>query len=108
MISVIIPSYNSEHTIEKCLDSLRNQSYRGEHEIILIDSSADTTPQIVSSKYPEIQLIHLEKKTDPGTARNIGIKEAKGDILALIDSDCIAAHDWLDNIKSTKIGIAQV
>jgi len=42
----------------------------------------------------------LDKKTDPGTARNIGIGEAKGDLIAFIDSDCIAAHDWLDKIRS--------
>lgn len=99
-ISIIIPSYNSENTVEGCLRSLRMQSYRGEYEIILVDSSCDRTPEIVSENFPEVELIHLEKKTDPGTARNIGIKEAKGDVLALIDSDCIAAHDWLEKIET--------
>ena len=101
MISVIIPSYNSESTIQKCLDSLINQSYGGEYEIILVDSSVDSTPQIVSSQYPRIKLTHFDKKTDPGTARNIGIEESKGDLIALIDSDCVAAHDWLEKIDWT-------
>lgn len=100
MISVIIPSYNSEGTIKQCLDSLLNQSYRGDYEIILVDSSVDKTPQIVSSSYPNVKLIHLDKKTDPGTARNLGIGEAKGDLIAFIDADCIAAHDWLEKIAS--------
>jgi len=100
MISVIIPSYNSENTIKSCLDSLLNQSYRGDYEIILVDSSRDRTPEIVSENFPEVKLIHLEKKTDPGTARNIGINEAKGELLAFIDSDCVAARDWLEKIKS--------
>jgi len=98
MISVIIPSYNSERTIKRCIDSLLSQSYRGEHEIILVDSSVDRTPQIVTASYPKIKLIHLEKKTDPGTARNIGIGEAKGDLIAFIDADCTAAPDWLEKI----------
>jgi glycosyltransferase involved in cell wall biosynthesis len=100
MISIIIPSYNSENTVERCLRSLQRQSYRGDYEIVLVDSSRDRTPEIVSESFPEVKMIHLEKKTDPGTARNIGIKEAKGDIIALIDSDCVAGYDWLEKIET--------
>lgn len=98
MISVIIPSFNSEETIEACLGSLKNQSYKGRYEIILIDSSIDTTPDIVISRFPDVGFVHLEEKTDPGTARNMGINKAKGDLIAFIDSDCVAAPDWLDRI----------
>jgi glycosyltransferase involved in cell wall biosynthesis len=100
MISVIIPSYNSEDTIQKCLDSLKNQSYQGSCEIILVDSSIDKTPQIVTNNYPDIRLIHLDNKTDPGTARNIGIREAEGGILAFTDSDCVPSQDWLERIST--------
>lgn len=100
MISVIIPSYNSETTIGKCLDALLSQSYDGNYEIILVDSSTDRTPQIVSSEYPNVQFIHFGQKTDPGTARNAGIRKARGDLIAFIDSDCVAAHDWLENIEA--------
>jgi len=102
MISVIIPSYNSESTIEKCLDSLQNQSYGDNYEIILVDSSIDGTPQIVSSQYPNVKFIHLDEKTDPGTARNIGISKARGDLIAFIDSDCIPTRDWLEKIESAQ------
>ena len=98
MVSVIIPSYNSEKTIERCLDALLNQTYSGEYEIILVDSSNDRTPEIVNSKYPQIKLINLQKKTDPGTARNIGIKESVGDPLLFIDSDCVAYSDWISKM----------
>ena len=98
MVSIIIPSYNSEKTIEKCLDALLNQSYSGKYEIILVDSSNDKTPEIIYSKYPQIKYIHLKKKTDPGTARNIGIKESTGDPILFIDSDCVANPDWISNI----------
>ena len=98
MISVIIPSYNSENTIKLCLDSLLSQSTTEEFEIILVDSSVDSTPKIVKSNYGNVQFIHLEEKTDPGTARNIGIKNADGSILAFIDSDCIADPDWIEKI----------
>jgi glycosyltransferase involved in cell wall biosynthesis len=108
MISVIIPSYNSENTIQKCLDSLKNQSYQGSCEIILVDSSIDKTSQIVSNNYPDINLIHLDKKTDPGTARNIGIREAKGDILAFIDSDCFPSRDWLERIATAHQSVYRI
>ena len=98
MISVIIPSYNSETTIIRCLDAVQNQSYGGHYEIILVDSSDDGTPKIVSSNYPNVKFIHLAGKTDPGTARNIGIGEAEGDLIAFVDSDCVPARDWLKRI----------
>ncbi|MFH1460523.1 MAG: glycosyltransferase [Candidatus Omnitrophota bacterium] len=104
MISVVIPSYNSQDTIAKCLDSLKQQSYQGEYEIILVDSSIDKTPEIVRNNYPEIKFTHLDKKTDPGQARNLGINQTKGEIIAFIDSDCIADRDWL---KYMEIGHTQ-
>lgn len=100
MITVIIPSYNSQGTIRGCLDSVLNQSYGDRYEVILVDSSSDNTPQIVTMEYPQVKLIHLERKTDPGAARNIGIQEARGDVIAFIDSDCQAGSDWLEKIAA--------
>lgn len=100
MISVVIPSYNSANTIERCLESLARQTYAGDYEIILVDSSSDGTPQIVRKKYPETRMISFAVRTDPGKARNAGILEARGEIIAFIDSDCIAAPDWLEKIDA--------
>ena len=99
MISIVIPSYNSESTIELCLNALLHQNYAGAYEIILVDSSIDKTPDIVRKIFPGIKFIHLDRKTDPGTARNMGIKAAKGEIIAFIDSDCVASPDWLEKIE---------
>ena len=96
MISILIPSYNSRQTIGRCLASLYEQSYKGEYEIILVDSSNDGTDQFVLKNFPEVKLIHKTQKTDPGTARNLGIQQARGDLIAFIDADCIAAGNWLD------------
>lgn len=95
MISIIVPSYNSEKTIEDLLLSLLNQTYKGEYEIIVVDSSNDRTPEIVS-KFP-VKLLRSEPK-GPGAARNLGVKHAKGDIIVFIDSDCVAPKDWLENL----------
>ncbi len=98
MISIIIPSYNSEDTIYRCLKALFNQSYTGDYEVILADSSQDHTRQIVREKFPGVRLIQFKAKTDPGTARNAAILQSKGDPILFIDSDCIAEPDWIERM----------
>lgn len=98
MISIIIPSYNSEATIENCLHAVYNQSYRGAFEVILADSSNDRTQMIVKDKFPKVRLITFERKTDPGTARNAAIEKSNGSLLLMIDSDCIAEPDWVERM----------
>jgi glycosyltransferase involved in cell wall biosynthesis len=73
VISVVIPSYNSGLTIRHCLDSVLGQSGPEDREVILVDSSTDGTDRIVTREYPDVRLFHLARKTDPGSARNIGI-----------------------------------
>lgn len=68
------------------------------YEVIVVDSSNDHTPHLVREHFPTVKLIHLEKRTDPGTARNIGITQARGEILAFIDSDCVAGYEWLQRM----------
>lgn len=96
VISVIIPVYNAGESIEKCLDSIKNQTWKGEFEIIVInDGSADRSGEILENyrkKNPEmpIQLINQENG-GVSKARNTGLKIAKGDYIALLDSD----DEWL-------------
>ena len=98
MVSVIIPSFNSEDTIEKNLLALHNQTYESDYETILVDSSSDSTPDIVRNGFPSVILLHLNEKTDPGTARNLGVEKSSGDLLLFIDSDCVAEPDWIESI----------
>lgn len=98
MVSVVIPSYNSEQTIEICLKALQNQTFEEPYEIILVDSSDDRTPDIVREKFGTIKYIRLKGKTDPGTARTLGVKESSGDPVLFIDSDCEAEKDWIEKM----------
>lgn len=95
MISIIIPSRNSEKTISTTIKSLLNQDYSGKYEIIVVDRSTDKTPEIVS-KFP-LKLIK-QKSVGISAARNLGVKKAKGKIVVFIDSDCIAPKNWLGNL----------
>lgn len=101
MITVVIPSYNSEATIDRCLQSLKMQSFTGRYEIILVDSSTDRTPEIVTGRHSDVTFTHLKEKTDPGTARNLGASRAQGDVIAFIDSDCVATTEWLERISES-------
>lgn len=91
-ISVIIPVYNAENTIWQTIDSVRNQSWEGVFEIILVnDGSTDNSGQLIEdykTAHPEmnIRLIHQENK-GVSAARNIGLKNANGDLIALLDAD---------------------
>lgn len=98
-ISVIVPSYNSLRTIGTCLQSVFKQKGAQRFEVIVVDSSTDGTEEGVAEIFPNANLIHLQEKTIPGVARNIGAQQARGEILAFTDSDCIPASDWLQTIS---------
>ncbi len=89
MLSIIIPSYNSEKTILSLINSIyKNRSLLPPFEIILVDSSDDKTTQLVQKNFSDIKIVKLNQKTSAPEARNIGIKKSKYDYLIFIDSDC--------------------
>ena len=94
LISVVIPVYNAEKTIAKCIDSVLAQTYQ-EFEILLIDDgSTDNSGTICQDYANKDARIRYIKKENGGvsTARNRGIDEAKGEYITFIDSD-----DWFEN-----------
>lgn len=99
LISVIIPAYNAKSTIIKTLTFLHQQDYNDEIEIIVVNSSQDNIKEIIQSKFPDVNVIQLEKRAFTGDAKNVGLKKARGNIIAFIDSDCIAEKNWLSTIK---------
>lgn len=98
MFSIIIPNYNSEKYIRKCLDSILNQKYKDYEIIIVDDMSTDNSVNIIKEYTDErIKLIELDKKAYNGGTRNIGVKNANGDYILFVDCD-----DWLYNENSLK------
>ena len=92
-VSIIVPVYNAEKFLPKCLDSLVNQSIDDYELIIINDGSKDSSAEIIESykkKYPEIINAVTVENGGQGRARNIGIKMAKGKYLGFADSD-----DWV-------------
>lgn len=90
--SFIIPSYNSAHTVRRCLDSIHALSLKpSEFEVIFVDDcSTDNTCDIVAeyqSIYPNITLLRQPKNNRQGAARNRGVSIAKGEYICFVDSD---------------------
>lgn len=94
--SVVIPVYNNPDGLEICLESVLNQSVdRDEYEVIVVDNnSTDGTPEVAKT-YP-VTLVYERDIQSSYAARNRGIAESSGNILAFIDSDCEANHHWLE------------
>ena len=99
-VTIVIPSYKSERTIEKCLESLLNQDTKFIYEVILVDSSPDNKVDNIVNKFPRVKFIKLGTKTYPGIVRNIGAKGVLGELLLFVDADIIAPGSWLENVFS--------
>lgn len=93
LISIIIPVYNKEKYLRKCLDSLISQTYRNIEIILVDDGSTDNSGEICdyySSKDSRITVIHNKNK-GASQSRNVGINLSTGDYIMFVDSD-----DWVD------------
>lgn len=97
--SIIIPTRNEEEDIRRTLTACAAISYSNK-EIIVVDDSSDDTPAIVSEfGNSGVRLIHRSKNEGGRCgARNIGIKEAKGEVVIILNADVILSPDFIDKI----------
>jgi glycosyltransferase involved in cell wall biosynthesis len=95
-VSIIIPTYNEEKRLPECLDSIFDLDYSKEDiEVIVVDNgSTDGTREIAKSCGAEVL---RDDSLNVSGLRNLGASQAKGDILAFVDADCIVSKDWLKN-----------
>ena len=99
-ISIIVPIYNVEKTLRKCLLSIRNQTYKNIEIICVNDGSPDNSAKIVEEMMQEdSRIILINKESDgPSSARNAGLKIAKGDYIGFVDSDDYISHDMYQKL----------
>src|SRR3989338_966512 len=94
--SVIIPVYNAEGTIRKCIQSVLANDYVDLEVIVVDDNSIDGTRDIVEHiKDDRIRLIVNEKKAGHAFSRNRGIKESRGSIILFLDADSYIEQNWV-------------
>lgn len=93
-VSIIIPIFNAEKHLSKCIDSVLNQSYKNFEIILIDDGSLDNSSKICKKYEKKYEFIHYYKKNNggPSSARNLGIIHSKGEYIMFIDCD-----DYIDN-----------
>lgn len=90
IVSIIIPAYNAENTIEKCLNSLFNQTLKEIEIIVINDCSKDSTLKILKKYKNKIKLIDNKENLGPAGSRNKGLDVAQGKYIGFVDAD-----DWV-------------
>lgn len=98
VVSIVVPVYNRAGEIGDCLEALLAQDYPTHRlEIIIVDDgSTDGTAEVVSRYL--VRLIKQPQNRGQSAARNAGVRAAQGEIVAFIDSDCIADPNWLSEL----------
>ena len=93
-VSIIIPMYNMEQYISKCLDSVVNQTYKSIEIIVVNDGSSDSSQQIVreyASQHPNLKCVTIPNG-GVSNARNVGLDACNGDYVQFVDAD-----DFIDS-----------
>jgi len=103
LISIVIPHLNQEDFLRVGLKALHQQrNTAADLEIIVVDNGSARLPVEICCQWPDVRLLS-EPTPGPGPARNRGINEARGEILAFIDADCRADPGWLAAIQAAFI-----
>lgn len=113
LVTIIIPVYNVQEYLEKCFNSLINQTYKNIEIIIIDDGSKDNSLDICKKYEAEynsiIKLIHTENK-GVSSARNLGLKQAKGNYILFLDSDDYIENNMIEilynNLKTYDVDIS--
>ncbi len=98
--SLLIPNWNGESVLPRCLGALAAQTFQ-DFEIIVIDNaSTDGSVEFVKAHYPQVTLVQLEKNLGFAAATNIGALQARGEWLALLNNDAFPEPGWLSALLS--------
>lgn len=111
-VSVIVPVYNVEEYIDKCLDSLVNQTLDDIEIIVVNDGTKDNSQEIIDEyvkKYPKKVFSYIKENGGLSSARNFGMKKAKGEFIGFVDSDDYVEYDMYEQLynkaKETKADV---
>ncbi len=96
-VSVIIPAYNEEKDIGKCLKSIKENRYKNFNVIVVDAGSTDKTVDIAGEYADKVIKAHTNA---PGPARNLGVRESDAEVVAFTDADTIVAGDWVGEIAA--------
>lgn len=100
LVSLIICTYNRSYDLNKTLSVLKSRNYHESYlEVIVVDDcSTDNTKEVIEQY--NVKYIKNEKKQGIAWVRNLGLKNASGDIVAYLDDDCLVSENWLEELIS--------
>jgi len=97
-ISVIVPVFNASTWIDRCIQGLLHQDYDpARYEIVMVDNNSSDDSAAKIRRHERIRLLQ-EREQGSYAARNLGIRESSGELLAFTDADCVPSPDWLKTI----------
>jgi len=100
LVSVIVLNYNAGELLLNCIESIKKSAYKN-LEIIVVDNiSTDKSQKICKEKYPSIKLIQNDENFGYCEGNNIGIREAKGDYIIILNPDTIVESNWIEELIS--------
>jgi len=100
LVSVIVLNYNAGELLLNCIGSVKKSAYRN-LEIIVVDNiSTDKSQETCKEKYPDIKLIQNNENFGYCEGNNIGIREAKGDYIVILNPDTIVESNWIEELIS--------
>ena len=100
LVSVIVLNYNAGELLLNCIESIKKSAYKN-LEIIVVDNiSTDKSQKICKEKYPGIKLIQNDENFGYCEGNNIGIREAKGDYIIILNPDTIVESNWIEELIS--------
>jgi glycosyltransferase involved in cell wall biosynthesis len=103
LVSVVIPTRNRAHAVDRCLDALAAQTLaRGSVEVIVVDDGSEPALTLDASRWEAFFPITLirQRNTGPAGARNRGVAAARGECLAFTDDDCLPTTTWLETLTA--------
>jgi len=99
LVSVIVLNYNGERILPACLDSLRRQNYAALEVIVVDNASTDHSRELIRKKYPEVRLLARDKNSGFCAGNHAGIREARGDYIALVNNDVILPPEFVRGLS---------
>ena len=100
LVSVIVLNYNAGELLLNCIESIKKSAYKN-LEIIVVDNiSTDKSQETCKEKYPDIRLIQNNENFGYCEGNNIGIREAKGDYIIILNPDTIVESNWIEELIS--------
>lgn len=100
--SIIIPIYNTERTIKRCIESIQAQTYSNYEVLLIDDGSSDNSKYVIEDSIQadcRFCLYRLEKNGGPSAARNYGLEKCGGGIIVFVDADDYVCSQWLEIIN---------